>query len=68
MPCEFFPKHKDCRRRLEKELGGTERAKRARKKVDEYVKKTMEENEATRKERIDAKNMKSEMADDKMVG
>ena len=32
-----------CRRRLEKELGGTDRAKQARKNVDDYVEKKMAE-------------------------
>ena len=38
-----------CRRRLEKELGGTDRAKQARKKVDDYVEKKMAEDEEARK-------------------
>ena len=41
----------ECRRRLEKELGMTERAKRAKKKVGEYVEKKMEEDEEVRRKR-----------------
>ena len=41
----------ECRRRLEKELGMTERAKRAMKKVGEYVEKKMEEDEEVRRKR-----------------
>ena len=43
------------RRRLEKELEVTERAKRAKKKAGEYVKKKMEEVEEVRKKRSRSK-------------
>jgi hypothetical protein len=57
-----------CRRRLEKELGGTDRAKQARKKVDDYVEKKMAEDEEARKKRIDEKKMKNVNVDDKTAG
>lgn len=41
----------ECRRRLEKELGVTDRAKRASKRVNEYVDKKMEEDEKVREKR-----------------
>ena len=39
----------ECMLRLEEELGGTERAKRAKKKVGEYVDKKMEEDDEVRR-------------------
>ena len=57
-----------CRRRLEKELGGTDRAKQARKKVDDYVEKKMAEDEEARKKRIDEKKMKNDNVDDNTAG
>ena len=50
-----------CRRRMEKELEGTEKADRAKKKVGEYVDKKMVEDEAERKKRSEAKKMKQGM-------
>ena len=48
----------DCRRRLEKELAGTEKAQKAKRKVGEYVDKKMKEDDEVRKKRSDEKNMK----------
>ena len=47
-----------CRRRVEKELEGTEKAMRAKKKVNEYVDKKMTEDEEARRVRSEAKKMK----------
>ena len=57
-----------CRRRLEKELGMTERAKKAKKKVDEYVEKKMEDDEDARRKRSEEKKMKNVNVDDKTAG
>ena len=46
-----------CRKRLEKELEGTEKATRAKKKVGEYVDKKMGEEEEVRSARSDAKKI-----------
>ena len=47
-----------CRRRVEKELEGTEKAMRAKKKVNEYVDKKMTEDEEARRVRSEAQKMK----------
>jgi hypothetical protein len=54
----------ECRRRLEKELGVTERAKRAKKKVGDYVERKMEEDEEVRKKRSREKLIKENSMDD----
>jgi hypothetical protein len=54
----------ECRRRLERELGMTERAKRAKKKVGEYVEKKMEDDEDARRKRSEEKNMKEDSMND----
>ena len=46
-----------CRKRLEKELEGTEKATRAKKKVGEYVDKKMGEEEEVRSARSEAKKI-----------
>ena len=48
---------------MEKELDGTEKATRAKKRVGEYVGTKMVEEEEVRKERSDAKKMKSVVDD-----
>ena len=54
----------ECRRRLEKELGMTERAKRAKKKVGEYVEKKMEEDEEVRRKKEEQRRRDERRADE----
>ena len=53
----------ECRRRMEKELGMTERAKRGKKKVGEYVERKGEEDEEVRRKR---KNSEGETREETM--
>ena len=46
-----------CRKRLEKELEGTERAERLRRKVDEFVEEAIAKSDRQRKEDADKKYM-----------
>ena len=54
----------DCRRRLERELGMTERAKKAKKKVGEHVVKKMEDDEDTRRKRREEKAKEDPMEEE----
>lgn len=57
----------ECRRRLEKEHGVTERAKRAKKKMGEYVGKKMTEDEEVRRKSREVTKMKEETMDDSIA-
>ena len=57
-----------CRRRVEKELEGTEKARRAKKRIGEYVDKKMAEEEERRRETTEDKKGETDQRKEAAVG